>query len=302
MLSQIKSLIPTPVKHLLKNFVPGLHSLKPRQPVVTPEQWEMWRERGYLVLPKFFDAKLLNQVSGVVDEFWATRKTPKNPLVIDIFIGTPNEKRIYFRDAPDEARNFSYKLNDLFLESALIQETITSPLLCRILGDLLDGDPLVCNSLTFERSSQQGFHFDTFYMPPPVENKMLASWIALEDAHENAGPLEYYPGSHKIPPYRFSDGRLNQAVSEMDSFNKYIHSEIERRNLKTEIFPAKAGDVFIWHAQLYHAGRPIKDMSLTRKSLVTHYFRAVDFPAVHCRKIGHGRYYLNREHQKVKSS
>ena len=35
---------------------------------------------------------------------------------------------------------------------------------------------------------------------------------------------------------------------------------------------AKKGDVFIWHANLIHGGSPIKDHSLTRKSMVIHYY------------------------------
>ena len=64
-----------------------------------------------------------------------------------------------------------------------------------------------------EFGSQQEFHFDTFRMPAPIENKMVAAWIALEDVHPDSGPLRYYPGSHKIPPFRFSDRRLNRRAS-----------------------------------------------------------------------------------------
>lgn len=304
MLSQLKELIPTPLKHLLKNFgtmmkypARNLTYQGPRK--LTADQWKFWRENGYLVLPKQVDQTILDQINHLVDELWATRKSLVNPLVIDVFIGTPLEKRIYFRDAPDEARKVPYKLNDVFLESDLIRDTITHPTLCEFLSDLLEGDPLICNSLTFERSSQQSFHFDTFYMPPPVENRMVASWIALEDAHEDAGLLEYYPGSHLIPPYYFSNGRLNVNLSEMPNVYRYVNSEIERRNLKPAIFPAKAGDILIWHAQLYHGGRAIKDMNRTRKSLVTHYFRTIDFPSSVCRTIAPGRHYMDRSHQRV---
>lgn len=310
MLAQIKGLFPASIRDLIKDWVPESAKqimnghkreslLYSGSSTITLEQRKFWRENGYLVLPKMFDETRLDQINSLVDQLWASRKNSNNPLVIDIFIGTPNEKRILFRDAPDEARRHPYKLNDLFLESELVRETITYPTLCRVVADLLEGDPLVCNSLTFERSSQQRFHFDTFYMAPPVLNRMVASWVALEDCHENSGPLVYYPGSHLIPPYYFSDGRLYQIGNEMDAFDRYIDSEIKNRDLKSTTFPARKGDVLIWHAQLYHGGSPIKDMSLTRKSLVTHYFRTIDFPASDCEMIAPGRHYLKRIHQKV---
>jgi ectoine hydroxylase-related dioxygenase (phytanoyl-CoA dioxygenase family) len=147
--------------------------------------------------------------------------------------------------------------------------------------------------------SQQRFHFDTFYMPPLVPNKMLASWIALEDCGLAAGPLRYYPGSHKIAPYHFSDGRLNARLEEMPDFDDYIDKQLADTGLQSTQFAARAGDVFIWHAQLYHGGSLIDDMSLTRKSLVTHYFRAQDADPSAVEDAGNGRYWLRRDPQPV---
>ena len=88
-------------------------------------------------------------------------------------------------------------------------------------------------------------------MPPLVENRMLATWIALEDCHPAAGPLRYYPGSHKIAPYRFADGRLNASPSEMSDFDEYIDKRIADAGLGWTSSAARAGDVFVWHTQLY---------------------------------------------------
>ena len=50
-----------------------------------------------------------------------------------------------------------------------------------ILHNLLGGETMAINTLNFERGSQQAYHFDTFYMPAPVKDKVLATRIALED-------------------------------------------------------------------------------------------------------------------------
>lgn len=269
----------------------------PRPRVLTTEQQRHWEAEGFLVVPGFFPPDRVADLVEELDRLWHDRQTDDRGLVIDVYIDTPEERRIRFRDAPDEARTLPYKLNDLYLVSPLVRETILDPKLVDLVDDLLDGRPVVCNSLTFERGSQQRFHFDTFYMPPLVPNKMLASWIALEDADDRAGPLRYFPRSHLIPPYHFSDGRLNAQLDEMPDFDDYIDKHIADRGLDWTTFPARAGDLFIWHAQLYHGGAPIDDMSLTRKSLVTHYFRAQDMDPASVEDIGGGRCYLRREHQ-----
>jgi phytanoyl-CoA hydroxylase len=264
---------------------------------LSPEQWAQWHDEGYVVLPGFFGPDRLRDLRAEIDDLWARRRADDAGLVIDVFIDTPEERRVRFRDAGDEARLAPYKLNDLYLVSEVVRETILDPGLIGVLGELLDGPPLVCNSLSFERGSQQRFHFDTFYMPPLVENRMLASWIAIEDADDRAGPLRYYPGSHKIAPYRFSDGRLNANLDEMPDFDEYIDKQLADAGLDWTTFPARAGDVFVWHAQLYHGGAPIEDMALTRRSLVTHYFRVEDMDAASVEDVGGGRYYLRRAHQ-----
>jgi ectoine hydroxylase-related dioxygenase (phytanoyl-CoA dioxygenase family) len=275
----------------------AVHGLPPVRSRLGPEQWAQWQEGGYVVLPGFFGPEQLDRIHAEVDALWAGRRQDDAGLVIDVFIDTPDERRMRFRDAPDEARTLPYKLNDLYLVSRAVRETILDAGLVGVLGELLEGPPIVCNSLSFERGSQQRFHFDTFYMPPPVENRMVASWIALEDADDRAGPLRYYPGSHKIAPYRFSDGRLNAVLDEMPDFDDYIDKQIADAGLTWTTFPAKAGDVFVWHAQLYHGGAEIEDMALTRRSLVTHYFRVEDMDPAAVADVGGGRYYLRRAHQ-----
>ena len=267
-------------------------------PLLTKEQKNNWDKNGYLVLPGFFDESRIDQINNLIDEIWENRKFDDNPLVIDAYL-KPRGKRMYMRDVPDDARLQPYKLNDLFLESSLVQEIVLDLHLSQLLRELLEGSPLVCNSLTFEYGSQQPCHFDTFFMPPPVENKLIASWIALDDVNSENGPLIYYPGSHKIPPYIFEDGTLVRTDKERPLCEKYIYDEIEKRKLKRGEFHAKKGDVLIWHAQLFHGGEAIKNNKLTRKSFVTHYFRKEDFSENDTISLGHGRYYLKRDHQPV---
>ncbi len=49
-------------------------------------------------------------------------------------------------------------------------------------------------------------------------------------------------------------------------------SHIKAMKLEPRFFLAKAGDVLFWHANLIHGGSPRKDLRLSRKALVCHYF------------------------------
>jgi phytanoyl-CoA hydroxylase len=266
---------------------------------LTHEQQQAWQENGYLLLKNFYSSDAIDEINLLTDRLWKDRRKLDSGYVIDIFVETNDERRVYMADAPLTARKQPYKLNDLYLTQQQIRELVIGQRLAPILREVLDGFPMVCNSLNFEFGSQQDYHVDTFYMPSPTPNKMVASWIALEDATTENGPLSYFPGSHKIKPYLFSNGTTHAVQTEMSAFKKYIWSAIEQHQLKAETLLAEKGDVLIWHSQLLHGGSPIVDKSKTRKSLVTHYFTNEDFPELKPPKVCDDGGYMDRQAQPV---
>lgn len=248
---------------------------------LTAEQRAHWDANGFLVLPGFLTPDEVAQIRAAVDAEWGNRAG--NDHEIDMLTGPQAGRALKLHEAPEEARREAYKLNNLFGRRPAIRKVALSARLRPLLADLLDGEPLICNSLNFERGSQQEFHIDSWYMPPPVEGGMVAAWFAIDDVDATNGPLAYYPGSHRIPPYRFSHGRLNEIPAEKPQCRAYLEREIAARGLRDTEFHAKSGDIFIWHGQLLHAGRPIRDMSRTRASMVIHYWRERDLPRAQVR-------------------
>jgi hypothetical protein len=118
--------------------------------------------------------------------------------------------------------------------------------------------------------------------------------------HAEAGPLFYLPSSQMIPPYLFSNGTIRAIPAEMDKCHAYLDKAIAERGIKRETFLGRKGDVFIWSCQIAHGGTPIRDPKRTRKSLVTHYWRANDM-ARHKLDPESGGYYFAKDHQPVSS-
>lgn len=249
-----------------------------------------WERDGYLVLRGWFGPAELARVQAAVDDEWSRRPHPDHE--VDVLTGPHAGRAIKMAEVPPQVRGEAYKLNNLFARREEIRAVALAPRLKAALAQLLGGEPLICNSLNFERGSQQAYHIDTWYMPPPVEGCMVVASICLDDVGEDNGAVSYYVGSHKIPPYRFSDGRLNENPAEMPRCREYLEAEIARRGLKTAEFRGKAGDVLLWHAQLLHGGTPIRDMARTRRSLVVHYWRAQDLPHEAVRRDAASRAYL----------
>ena len=272
-------------------------------PGLTARQKADWERGGYLILPQFFGADVIDPINALIESLADPARRPPGVgerVVVDLLTAAPGGKRVRLADAPAEALRVPVKFNDLFLESEIIRACNLHPRLIPILDGLLDGAPVVCNSLNFIQGSEQVAHVDSWFMPPPVAGKMVVTSVCLEDVKAEAGPLFYYAGSQKIPPYRFSDGRLNAIPGEMTQVHAYLDGEIAQRGLSRETFLGRKGDVFIWSCQIAHGGTPIANPKSTRRSLVTHYWRADDMPR-HKLEPWNGGYYFARDPQPVPS-
>jgi phytanoyl-CoA hydroxylase len=159
-----------------------------------------------------------------------------------------------------------------------------SPYLNELMGERV----VLCNSLSLERGSRQPMHCDSLFMTPRTEGKLIATWIALEDAHPDGGQVFYFPGSHAIPSYRFSNGSRSAIMREMPDWTAYMEKWIGKLGLTKQTFSAQCGDVLIWASDLAHGGSPIVDPKRTRRSLVCHYHSASDCDALHCDVVSAG--------------
>ncbi|WP_374349272.1 phytanoyl-CoA dioxygenase family protein [Chitinimonas sp.] len=229
---------------------------------------------GFLYLPGFYSDVEIAEVLAATETLLAAGDCP---VTVD---SLESNQRHYWRHIRDVADNLSYKFNDLYLFEPAIRELAMGKRLSSILKALMGDKAVLCNSLSFAVGSQQPPHVDSLYMTPQTPNKLLATWIALEDVHSDAGPMSYYPGSHLIPRYIFADGSRHVIDSEMPDWHAYMDSQVKVRGLEQKTFLAKKGDVFIWHSELLHGGSAIDNPALTRRSLVSHYYCERD-----CRRL-----------------
>lgn len=254
-----------------------------------------WDRDGYLKLPMFYSEAEIDAVNQLYAAAWADGAD--RVVVDDLMTG----KRLRMRDvSEDDKLHHRFKVNDLYLEIPSIRALALNDRLAPILEELLGHPPALCNSLNFERGSGQPDHLDSLYMTPRSRGHLIAIWVALEDCHAYAGPLRYYPGSHAIPPYEFSNGSTHVIDDEMDRWNRYMREQIGQRGLEPVTFNARKGDVFVWHCYLLHGGSEIRNPELTRRSIVFHFYSEEDARAVGldlCREGG--AYWCYRAHQPV---
>lgn len=224
----------------------GFNSFSP----AVQQQIKDWSKNGYLILEKVFDDATVEMINNEVEQ-----------LVNISAVHYTHDHKIMFANKLSEP----------------IKKSTYHPLLKNVLEFLLDKEVAPFQTLNFNKGSGQLAHSDSIHMTTYPLGYLIAAWVALEDIHEDSGPLFYYPGSHKLPyllnddfenySTRFSLGKKN--YKDYEEVTQHI---IEEQKMQPKVFLAKKGDVLIWHANLIHGGMPVVNKYLTRKSMVIHYY------------------------------
>jgi ectoine hydroxylase-related dioxygenase (phytanoyl-CoA dioxygenase family) len=248
---------------------------------------------GYLVLEGHFSPHQVDRAASAIRRLLDER--PDEVVAESLRTG---RRTSWAQAEAREGRHF--KFNDLHLMSGELREMALDPELVPVLGGALGEPPVLFGSQNYQRGGSLRMHIDSLYTTPRSPHSLAAAWVALEDVQPDAGPLFFFPGSHRIPLYRFNDGSHHAAPDEEADWFDYIDVQIRLRGLRQRKFLARKGDVIVLHGDLVHGGSPVRDAGRTRASLVCQYFGESD-----CRDRNldivplHGGYWMRRRQQAV---
>lgn len=131
-------------------------------------------------------------------------------------------------------------------------------------------------TLNFPVGTQQEAHSDSVHFSSLPERFMCGVWLAMEDIGADAGPLFYYPASHKWPIMTNAvvgrRGYGSDLASAQDPFGPAWQAMREAYGAQEEQFLPRKGQALIWCANLLHGGSRQNNATLTRWSQVTHYY------------------------------
>ena len=230
---------------------------------------------GYLVLEGYLDRSSCQAVISEAEDFYARRGVAA--------------------DRAERTMNFHQ-------ESPTVRRVLQDPSLLRLLSDLLGSRAVFLQSIYFNRGSQQQPHSDYVYMGTEPALQLCGIWLACEDVAPDAGPLFYYPGSHRLPSetveeryerrmpglaaeiedrrddleafYRDRRALTGESLEVCVFFDEWLaelSAQLDENGFERVTFLPRQGDLIIWHANLIHGGSPVTRPGATRRSLVAHY-------------------------------
>lgn len=168
------------------------------------------------------------------------------------------------------------RIQDAWTFSADVRSIAANAIILSLLEKLYGRRAFPFQTLNFPVGTQQHMHSDSVHFSSFPERYMCGVWLALEDITDEAGPLLYYPGSHKWP--LLSNAMLgrrgydNANGSAQSPYEAIWRAMVEQGELKPQTFLAKKGQCVIWAANLLHGGSARLNPALTRWSQVTHYY------------------------------
>lgn len=145
-----------------------------------------------------------------------------------------------------------------------------------VLRFLYGREPIPFQTLNFPIGTEQPLHCDAAHFNSVPERFMCGVWVALEDVDSDNGPLEYVPGSHRLPCYHYSElgvvGSEDRGRSERDVYGRLWQALPGAAGLSRKTLEVPQGRAIIWAANLLHGGIPQRDRQRSRHSQVTHYY------------------------------
>lgn len=181
--------------------------------------------------------------------------------------------------------------------------------LTKAIYPLIGREPGLHLCLTGFQSTERAWHQDRYLNPESVGERYIAAWIALDDVHEDAGPFQYIPGSHRWPVIEREKVWAGMRARGQDpgkptwpsDSERWVGDacveEILRNGAEAKSFLGKRGDVLLWHASLIHRGSRPANPVLERRALIAHYSGVdarPDMPNI--RQLDNGSSYFFFEH------
>jgi hypothetical protein len=172
--------------------------------------------------------------------------------------------------------DYPERVTDGWAEIEGVRRLALAPRVLSLLRTLYRREPIPMQTLNFGRGTQQRAHSDAVHFSSFPAGFMCGVWVALEDIDEDNGPLEYYPGSHRLPYVDHTwigvTGSEQKGFERYGSYEELVQMLIAATGLERRVLRLKKGQALVWAANLLHGGSPIKDPARSRHSQVTHYF------------------------------
>ena len=242
-----------------------------------------WVQEGWIVVDDAVDRPDVDATVAALDGLWDAPAPIPHLELLDLreapeapprtvghaeLLGIDPARRARMREHSD------WRIHGFHYLNAPARRLYASPRLLALATRLFGRQARPFAAINFMKGSRQHLHQDmgVFHIYP--WNWLIGAWIACEDIRADAGPLVFYPGSHRadfFPGFTdYPQTNLRTADEALAAAYQEYVDEVAGRYPRQEFLPRK-GQVLLWHGMLVHGGAPVARPGTSRKSMVIHY-------------------------------
>lgn len=221
------------------------------------ENVKEFSEKGFTVLDLHSDNSVIDEALLKLDALIETKNYSKNP------------KYYHYNESPRIIEAWK-KIKEISLLS-------NDKNVIEFLKLTYKRKPIPFSTINFFASTEQPLHSDYWHFGSTPERYLCGVWIAMEDIHQDAGPLQVVPNSFSLPittqeslgldiPKTTKEVKKNYSI-----YEEFVKRQLKEFNLSTVPILIKKGQCLIWSANLLHGAFKRVNKNLTRKSMVTHF-------------------------------
>ena len=212
--------------------------------VLTDEQFEFYKEHGYLLLPQVFTDLQISEMAGELDwliDTWAGRGP-----------GWRGGWRRVYMDEQTERQSKLIALHDVHRYSRAWCDAVTHTGLTGAIADLIGPNVELHHTTLHAKPPETGHPFPmhqdwAFYKH--VDDRYVDCLVHLDDTNDDNGCIRFLDGSHKR-------GALEHIEKNLDGSKCEPHLPTDDWHLEdTTPVPAKRGDVVVFNIHTIHGSR-----------------------------------------------
>ena len=195
--------------------------------------------RGWVRVPAVYDAQAVRSIAELASAFASS-----------IAAEAVSHERANICDVDEEGRLFPRKLDFPYLRHLEFRAFILAPRLQAVLKAVLGMQSYLVRDHSFMKPPRCGsakpFHQDNAHMMCEPVDQVITAWIALDEATEANGCMQYLDGSHR-------GGTLPHNISPERPYNvEPVSTHVLNRFPVCHVC-ALPGDVLLHHALTFHA-------------------------------------------------
>ena len=160
------------------------------QPVIDAMDLAFYRHQGHLTVNGVFAAGEMDALTRDIEEWGAS-----------FLAELPAEQRAWYGDGGVKARTVLRKLDNPHFHRDAVKAIARDPRLVGLAEQFIGSGVSVYFSQIFFKAPEGGgpkpAHQDNYYFGPTDIEGVVTAWIALDDATEENGCLDFIKGSHK---------------------------------------------------------------------------------------------------------